>query len=137
MSIGAQGCGCHCQKKCVAPGDVQSYLNNGWHYGNCFGSCCWVRLGEEAPSAETSIAEINPNPVSSSTTITFSLFESQNVSLKIFDMNGRLVSTLANKIFEEGENELVWNAENINGGIYFLQIQTEENQERIKLVVAK
>jgi len=137
MSIGSRGCGCHCQKKCVSPADVQTYLDKGWHYGDCFGSCCWVRLNADSSSLKTSLTEIYPNPASGSKNISFSLSQTRKVSLKIFDMNGRLVSTLADKIFEEGKNELMWSTENVNGGIYFLQFQSEENQERVKLVVTK
>lgn len=52
-------------------------------------------------------------------------------------MNDRLVSTLADKIFEEGKNELMWSNENVNEGTYFLQFQSDENRERVKLVVTK
>jgi hypothetical protein len=52
-------------------------------------------------------------------------------------MNGRLVSTLADKVFEEGENEFVWNAEEENVGVYFLQFQSEENLQTEKLIVTK
>ncbi len=137
MSKGSRGCGCHCQKKCVSPADVQTYLNNGWHYGDCWGNCCWVKLNGNSSSPETSLTEIYSNPSSDSTTISFSLSQTRKVSLKIFDMNDRLVSTLADKIFEEGKNELVLSTRNVNKGIYFLQFQSEENQERVKLVVTK
>lgn len=52
-------------------------------------------------------------------------------------MNDQLVSTLADKIFEEGKNELVWSTGNVNKGVYFLQFQSEENLERVKLLVTK
>jgi hypothetical protein len=58
-----------------------------------------------------SATEIFPYPISNSTTISFSLFESQKVALKIFDVNSKLVSTLADKIFEEGETKLEWNTD--------------------------
>ena len=137
MSKGAQGCGCHCQKKCVSPADVQTYLNNGWHYGDCFGSCCWVRLNGNSSSPETSLTEIYSNPASDLTNISFSLSQTRIVSLKIFDMNDQLVSTLADKVFEEGKNEFMWSTKNVNKGIYFLQFQSEENMERVKLLVTK
>ena len=137
MSIGASGCGCHCNKKCVSPAYVQSYLDKGWHFGDCWGNCCWIRVNTGSPGSETALKEIYPNTASGSTTISFSLSQTRKVSLKIFDMNGRLVSTLADKIFKEGENELMWSTEKVNGGIYFLQFQSEENQERVKLVVTK
>ena len=137
MSIGSQGCGCHCKKKCVSPADVQSYLNNGWHYGECWGSCCWLRLNGNSNSHETSPTEIYSNPTSDLTTISFSLSQKLKVSLKIFDLNDRLVSTLTDKIFEEGKNEFIWSTEQVDEGIYFLQFQSAENRERIKLVVTK
>ena len=137
ISKGGRGCGCHCTKKCVSPADVQTYLNNGWHYGDCFGSCCWIRLNGNSSSSETSLTEIYSNPASNSTTISFSLSQTRKVSLKIFDMNDQLVSTLADKIFEEGKNELVWSTGNVNKGVYFLQFQSEENLERVKLLVTK
>jgi hypothetical protein len=80
---------------------------------------------------------IIPNPISNSTTISFSLSQSQNVSLKIFDVSGRLVSTLTDKIFEAGENEIVWNASDVNTGVYFLQLQSTENIQTEKIIITK
>src|SRR6185503_15743109 len=67
------------------------------------------------------------NPGPQSTTISFLLQQSQKVSISVFDMNGRLVSTLADKIFEAGENKILWKADNVSTGIYFLQFQSAEN----------
>ncbi len=88
-----------------------------------------------------------PNPFSGSTVISFSLSQSQKASLRIFDVNGRLVSTLADKMFDAGENEIVWNAEDVhhvgyssnvvNAGIYFLQFQSAEKLQTEKLIVTK
>jgi hypothetical protein len=52
-------------------------------------------------------------------------------------MNERLVSTLADKMFEEGENQIAWQADEVNAGIYFLQFQSAENVQTEKLIVAK
>lgn len=78
-----------------------------------------------------------PNPFSNSTTISFFLEQSQNVSLKVFDVNGRLITTLADKIFKEGENKIEWNAEKVNAGIYFLKLETCLYSENKKLIVTK
>ncbi|MFI5219410.1 MAG: T9SS type A sorting domain-containing protein [Bacteroidia bacterium] len=80
---------------------------------------------------------ISPNPLTNSTTISLSLSQSQKVSLKIFDVNRRLITTLADKIFEAGEIELVWNAMDVNAGIYLLKIQTEEFMKMEKIIVTK
>jgi len=96
------------------------------------------RIGENGSGMgiKTSL-QVNPNPVINSTTISFSLEQSQIISLGIYDMNGKLVSTLANASFEEGGYEMEWNAADVNAGFYFLQLHSEENSEMIKLVVTK
>ncbi len=78
-----------------------------------------------------------PNPISNSTTVAFSLSKSQKISLKIFDLNGRLIATLTDRIFEEGDNEFMWNATEANAGVYFLKFQSEENIQTEKLIVTK
>jgi hypothetical protein len=142
MSKGFRGCGCHCQKKCVSPADTMTYSHNGWYYGDCSaGACCWIRPEGELPSSEapteTSLTAIFPNPSHGAATITFTLSQSEKVSLKIFDMNGRLVATAADENFDAGENELIWNSDKVNAGVYFLQFQSEENIQTQKLIVTK
>jgi hypothetical protein len=84
-----------------------------------------------------SLITIYPNPVSTSTTISFSLEQSQRVSLSVFDLNGRLVKTLADGEMKEGEHTIEWNASDLNAGIYFLQFQSGEFSKMEKLVVTK
>ena len=90
----------------------------------------------EASANNTSLS-VYPNPFSNSTIISFSLLQSQNISLRVFDMNGRLISILADKIFDAGENEILWNADEVNAGIYFLQLQSSENVQTKKLILTK
>jgi hypothetical protein len=80
---------------------------------------------------------IFPNPLSSSTTISFSLEQSEKVTLKIFDLNGRLIETLTDNVFEEGEHSIEWNVEKINAGIYFLKMQSRDFFKTEKLIVTK
>jgi len=95
-----------------------------------------LAVGEIENNHSNEVA-IFPNPVTNTTTISFSLTQSGKVSVKIFDVNGRLVSTLADKMFEEGENEIIWNAAESNAGIYFLQFHSAENLQTEKLIVTK
>ncbi|MBC8047535.1 MAG: T9SS type A sorting domain-containing protein [Fimbriimonadaceae bacterium] len=85
---------------------------------------------------------ISPNPFSNSTTISFGLEESQNVAIKIYDLNGRLIKTLADRIFNESENAITWNADdesgnNVSGGIYLLNIKSAEFNQSQKLIISK
>ncbi|MBK5285588.1 MAG: T9SS type A sorting domain-containing protein [Bacteroidia bacterium] len=136
MVKGSYHCGCHCQKKCVAAADTAAYRANFWYFGTgCFGSCCWVRLDsdEGVSPTETSFTSIYPNPTSGSATVSFYISQTQKVSFKLFDMTGRLVATLEDEIFEEGENEFYWNTSGTSAGVYFLRMETESYSETKKL----
>jgi len=98
----------------------------------------WIaKLQSPAPCSNRIAAQefthnltITPNPFSNSTTISFSLPQTQNVSLQIFDVNGKLVSTLADKIFEAGEHQIEFNVEKFNAGIYFLKMSAGTPSEQ-------
>lgn len=83
-----------------------------------------------------------PNPFSSATTISFLFDQSRKISLKIFDLNGRLIRTLANGQMQAGRQEIKWNASDAIGkpvpaGIYLLQIEAGDFKETRKLSVIK
>jgi len=99
--------------------------------------CLMTEVPTPTLSLQKSVFSIFPNPVINTASISFSLIQSQNISMKIFDVSGRLLSTLAEKIFEAGENKLVWSAADVNVGIYFLQFQSAENLQTEKLLVTK
>ncbi|HLG34158.1 MAG TPA: T9SS type A sorting domain-containing protein, partial [Bacteroidia bacterium] len=68
-----------------------------------------LAVGETESNLSNEVA-IFPNPVTNTTTISFSLPQTGNVSVKIFDGNGRLVKTLANSEFAKGNHYVEWNA---------------------------
>jgi hypothetical protein len=126
-----------CATKCVPLIHVQSYLNKGWGIGPCPEYCILFRFSQVTSPEITSDLMIYPNPVSSSATISFSLSQSQNVSIRVFDISGRLVATISNEFYEAGSQEIVWNTNAVTAGMYFLQFQSNEYQEKLKLVVTK
>ncbi len=50
-----------------------------------------------------------PNPFNPRTTLHFSLPERGHVSLKVYDVEGRLVRTIEEGSFAAGEHKAVWN----------------------------
>jgi len=81
--------------------------------------------------------KIAPNPVTSSAIISFSLSKTENVSMKIFDMNGRIISTITETAFPAGTHQLRWNAVNVKNGVYVLRLQAGNFSGTKKLVVLK
>ena len=138
---GSYRCGCHCQKKCINPSELATYQANGWYQGeSCWGSCCWVRLGEEAPAdtpLEISLEEIYPNPASGIVNIAFTIAQESQVVLEIYDVMGRYVSTVTDAVFEEGGNEVTWDASEVNRGVYFVRMNNGNYNEvkRISVVM--
>ncbi|HYV92884.1 MAG TPA: T9SS type A sorting domain-containing protein [Chitinophagales bacterium] len=117
-SCGIQEC------KCISANQVASWTATvpkcswKWHCPHCFFR---INQNESGMGVNTSL-QVYPNPVSSSAILSFSLEQSENVSLMIFDIAGRYVATVANEFFEDGNNELTWDASDINQGIYFLKL---------------
>ena len=70
-----------------------------------------------------------PNPFNPETHIVFELPKQSNVSLKIYNIQGQLIKTLANGSYNAGFYKVTWRGKDTNGnpvssGIYFYQLQT-------------
>ncbi|MFQ5870433.1 MAG: T9SS type A sorting domain-containing protein, partial [Candidatus Zixiibacteriota bacterium] len=63
-----------------------------------------------------------PNPFNAVTNISYSLAEAGNVSLKVYDISGRLVETLVNGPREAGEHIVTWDASKVSSGVYFYKL---------------
>jgi len=64
-----------------------------------------------------------PNPFNPMTTIAFSVPSTAFVSLRIFDLMGREVATLASEEMMPGWYSRVWNASSMPSGVYFYRLQ--------------
>ena len=78
-----------------------------------------------------------PNPFKTHTTISYALPEATNVKIQIYNIRGQLVAELVNGFEAAGNKKLVWNPEGLTNGIYFCNISTEKNNEKIKLLLMK
>jgi len=66
-----------------------------------------------------------PNPFNPSTTISFSLNQSTQLTLNIYSINGSLVQTVANGSFNSGSYQVSFDAGTLASGIYFYRLETE------------
>jgi photosystem II stability/assembly factor-like uncharacterized protein len=78
-----------------------------------------------------------PNPFNPSTTIKFDLPVSGFVKLKIYDMLGREVTTLANEYRNAGTYEINYNASFLTSGVYFYKLEYNGKSEVRKLTLVK
>jgi len=78
-----------------------------------------------------------PNPFNPSTTISYNLVKSGIVTLKVFDLLGREVSTLVNEFQQSGLKEVSFNASNLSSGLYFYSISTPGFTDIKKMMLIK
>jgi len=78
-----------------------------------------------------------PNPVSSTTSISYELPESVFVTLKVYDCQGREVSTLVNGLQSEGSQSVQFNTSNLRSGVYFYKIDAGQYHDAKKLIIQK
>jgi hypothetical protein len=78
-----------------------------------------------------------PNPFNPTTNISFTLPQRSFVSLKVFDLLGREVTTIISEEMLAGSYAKQWNAANIPSGIYFYRLQAGLYSETKKLILFK
>lgn len=66
-----------------------------------------------------------PNPFNSSTLINYSILNRSHVSLQVFDVRGRLISTIVNAFQPPSKYEVEWSPNGIPTGIYIYRLMTD------------
>ena len=67
-----------------------------------------------------------PNPFRNTTTFEFEVPESSAVNLSAFDMTGRIVSQLFNRIVSAGKHSFEWERDDLPAGKYVIRMKTEQ-----------
>lgn len=83
-----------------------------------------------------------PNPFNPTTTISYSLDKDSEVEVNIFDISGKLITTLRNKYQTQGEHSITWNGIDASGskvgaGVYFYQMKAGDFVGTKKMVLVK
>ena len=89
----------------------------------------------------TALSNVYPNPFNPSTTIDYTLSTSSDVTLSIYDMQGRMVRSLVSSNQDAGTYNVIWNGLNETGeqsasGIYLVMMEANGNiyQQSITLL---
>ena len=89
-----------------------------------------------------SLSQNYPNPFNPTTRIDYSVVSDGHVTLNVYDITGRLISTLVDGYIESGYHSAMWNGIDNNGkvvaaGIYFYSLQSETSNMTRKMVYMK
>ncbi|MBK9098986.1 MAG: T9SS type A sorting domain-containing protein [bacterium] len=78
-----------------------------------------------------------PNPFNPSTNIKYSIPADGNVTLKMYDILGKEVSTLVNEYQQAGTFDVVFDGSNLASGVYYYQLTTGDLTSTKKLMLTK
>jgi len=101
-----------------------------------------VKIGDQITPLVFSLDQNYPNPFNPITRIDYELPKAEFVSLKIYDIMGREVVSLINKVQKKGRKFALWDATNnlgqsVSAGMYIYTIQAGEFIKTKKLILLK
>lgn len=97
---------------------------------------------DEQPSL-VALLRNTPNPFVASTEIAFTVGDAgHRVSIRVYDLRGRLVRTLCDDEFEAGLHEVLWDGRSESGnevasGVYFFRMESPGFNDQRKLVLLR
>jgi len=99
-----------------------------------------VTATEETKNAipkEFTLSQNFPNPFNPATTIRYTLPESGNVKLNVYNLLGEQVAELVNEFKEVGAYAINFNADNLQSGVYIYKIEANGFVQSRKLMLIK
>ncbi len=83
-----------------------------------------------------------PNPFNPNTTIRYRTSKTEEIKLTIYDVTGRLVSTLYHGIHTAGYHEIDWSGVDMDGnevqaGIYFCSMEARDHSNTIRMLILR
>ena len=124
---------------------------NGWNPGGVGPWCkCWLFTTQlidgnilgltiynsEIPK-EFHLYQNFPNPFNPITKIRFDIPSVRNVKLKVFDILGKEIESLTERLLSPGRYEYTFNAKNFTTGVYFYRIEAGDFVKVKKMVILK
>jgi len=92
--------------------------------------------GNQVPS-DFGLSQNYPNPFNPTTAIRFQIPSDGNVTLKVYDVLGREVSTVINENLSAGEHEVKFDASNLASGVYLYRIEAGSFSDVKKMLLIK
>lgn len=103
--------------------------------------CAWQTVGINSVTSSLpgkfELFQNYPNPFNGSTIIKFSIPKTSFVSLKIYNILGKEITTLINENLSSGIYSVPFSNHNIPSGIYFYKITSESFTKTKKLIILK
>ena len=117
----------------------ESPCRSSGRYGGDRGAVFGTTSVDENPTQPLyfTLANNYPNPFNAATMIEYSLPQSSHVTIEIYDMLGRRVTTLVDGTKSAGAYQVTWNAANQSSGAYYYRITTDTYSLTRKMTLLK
>jgi hypothetical protein len=103
-------------------------------FTGCFANLQTVGVGEPKGGIENRLGDIRTPRAPGMTDIAYSLKSDGHVAVRIYDVAGRLVSTVVDRVEKAGAHTATWDASHMKGGVYFYQIEANGFKSAKKIV---
>ena len=91
----------------------------------------------EALPTEYGLGQNYPNPFNPTTEFSFTLPKPSHVRLVVYNITGRVVTTVTEGQYSAGYHTVVWNASNTASGVYFYRLEADNFVASKKMVLLK
>jgi hypothetical protein len=89
------------------------------------------------PPVEFGIRSVYPTPFNSQTAVRFGADRTERLTIKSYDIQGRLVATLYDQTPRVGNHQIVWNASALPAGVYILRLQSGSRVQTAKVAIIR
>jgi len=121
------------------------YVSDGPAGIQTLGPDCSNAVGVESSLPSLPVATLHqnvPNPFNPRTTIQYTLATAAKVSVKVYDLQGRLVTTLVDEVKPRGHHEVVWRARDdrhrrVASGVYMCVLSTGDASVTKKMILVQ
>jgi len=121
--------------------------DDGYIYKTNNGGDSWIDISDNVVSIEQNekhtrneefILKGNyPNPFNASTVIRFQVYELSDITIKIYNINGRLVDTVLNGKKQAGIYNVTWNPVHLSTGVYLCKVESLTASKFLKMFLVK
>ncbi|MCK4510158.1 T9SS type A sorting domain-containing protein, partial [bacterium] len=99
-------------------------------------------LSPEGVPVAFKLVQNSPNPFNPVTKVAYHVPSESRVTIRVFDVTGRVVTTLVDGVVEAGRHAVVWNGtndrgESVGSGIYFCTMETPDFHDSRKMTLLK
>jgi len=113
--------------------DIYANVRSYWNPDSTVGI---VQIGTEVP-VEYSLSQNYPNPFNPVTKINFAIPKAGMVTIRLYDILGREISSIVNEFKAAGTYTIDFNAGSLSSGVYFYRMETSGFSDIKKMMLLK